>query len=402
MDFAFSAEEEAFREEVRGVIDQEMPDRWGGHLGGEFAGIAWGDPSNIELRERVSSRLKKMVRERGWRPLSWPKEYGGFGASVWQQVVFKEETVGRAAPTGGGLGELFIGPAIMAYGTEEQKKQHLTPIAEGTDHWCQLYSEADAGSDLASLKTRAEGRGDTFVINGSKIWTSSAPEAEWGFLFARTDPDLPRHRGISCFLIDMKTPGITVRPIPNMIREFDISEVFFENVVVPRAALLGEMNQGWRIMMSGVGFERGGTLDFARSLRILNALIEHCKTTRRDGQLLIDDPRVKEKLAHALTKIEVARLVNYKTMSIWASGQLPGWEASLGKDFQDTVYMEVSQLGLEILGREGRVQHPHPLAAIDGLFEYHGRVTLHAQISPGTSQIQRNIIAERGLGLPRQ
>jgi len=401
MDFAFTPEEEEFRAELRQIIDEELPKRWGGHLGGEFAGIHWGEESYIETSERVESNLKALVRAKGWRPLSWPKEYGGFGASVWQQVVIKEETVARAAPTGGGLGELFIGPAIMAYGTEEQKQKHLPPIAGGNDHWAQLYSEPDAGSDLASLKTRAEEQGDTFVVNGSKIWTSDAPKAQWGFLFARTDPDLPRHRGISCFLIDMKSPGISVRPIPNMIRQYDISEVFFDNVVIPRESLLGEKNGGWRIMMSGVGFERGGTLDYARTQRLLNALIEYCKTTTHDGQLIIDDPAVRERLAHAATKIQVTRLVNYKTMSIWSDGQLPDWESSLGKDLMDTVYQEVMLIAQNILGRYARIQYPNPLAPLDGVVEYHTRPALHAGISPGTAQIQRNIIATRGLGLPR-
>ena len=401
MDFAFSPEEEAFRKEVRDVLDSEMPDRFGAHLGGEFAGVPWGDPDYLPQHEEVSDKVRALVRGKGWRPLAWPKEYGGFGASIWQQVIFKEEAGARAAPTGGGLGELFIGPAIMAFGTEAQKQQHLQPISEGRDHWCQLYSEPDAGSDLASLKTRADEQGDHYVVNGSKIWTSSAPEAEWGFLFARTDQELPRHRGISCFLLDMKTPGVTVRPIPNMIRQYDISEVFFDNVIVPKSEMLGEKNGGWRIMMAGVGFERGGTLDYARTQRILKAIIDYCENTTRNGQLLIEDPVIQAKLAHATTKIEVTRLVNYKVMSVWASGALPDWEASLGKVFMDTVYQEVLRIGLEIMGCYGRVEYPDVLAPADGLVEYHSRPALHQTISPGTLEIQKNIIATRGLGLPR-
>ncbi|MCI0778236.1 MAG: acyl-CoA dehydrogenase family protein, partial [Chloroflexi bacterium] len=228
MDFRFSDSEEKFREEVREFLRQELPADWDGGTYGEGGGA-----------EEIGPRITKKLAERKWLAMAWPEEYGGLGAPHMQQLVYNEEMSYNAAPGGYSMGVAWVGPAVMLYGSEEQKQRFLPGITSGEDVWCTLYSEPEAGSDLASLQTRAVRDGDDFVINGQKIWTSGAQRSDWGWLAARTDPEAPKHKGISTFAIRMDTPGITVRPLINMAGQSGFSEVFFDNVRVPKDSLVG-------------------------------------------------------------------------------------------------------------------------------------------------------------------
>jgi alkylation response protein AidB-like acyl-CoA dehydrogenase len=241
MQFRFPPEEEAFREELRTFLREELPEQ---------------RPDGVDAWKFSRAFIKKLA-DRGWLTLAWPKEWGGGAAGHLRQIVFNEEMAYWEAP-GTDLGVDRVGPTIMLHGTEQQKQQHLPVIAQGDEIWCQGFSEPGAGSDLASLQTRAVEDGDTFVINGSKIWTSLAHFAQWMILLARTDVDAPKHRGITFFLLDMKTPGISIQPLVDMLGRHTFNQVFFDNVRVPRDAVVGEVNRGWYVATTTLDFERSG------------------------------------------------------------------------------------------------------------------------------------------------
>ena len=264
MNYTFSAEEEAFRAEVRAFLEEELPSDWDGlDESGAFQGQGLA----------ITHRMSKKLAERGWLTLAWPKEHGGQERSVMEQMLFKEEMAYFQVPGAdmGVGGVSWVGPMLMYHGTDEQKR-HLRSIASGDEYWCTLYSEPGSGSDLASLQTRAELDGDDYVINGSKIWTSGGHIADWGWLAARTDPTAPKHKGVSMFLLDMKSPGVTVRPIINMAEAHHFNEVFFDNVRIPKRDLVGDENQGWYILASALDFERSGVHASANAQRLLDRL----------------------------------------------------------------------------------------------------------------------------------
>ena len=272
MDFHDSAKETGFREEVRGFLGSEFPQElserpteWG-----LFNGAGYADPKFREFFKTWTGKLN----ERGWGAPAWPKEHGGGGMTVKEQFILSEEFAWRRAPRPGGIGHGWAGPTIMVYGTQEQKDNLLPKIISGEHNWCQLFSEPGAGSDLASLQTRAIRDGDDYIINGQKIWTSGAHHADMGILIARTDPDAPKHRGISYFLLDMKTPGITVRPLVNMLNSHEFNEVYFEDVRVPRSQLLGDENRGWYLATTTLDFERSGIATSVAHQLIARDLVE--------------------------------------------------------------------------------------------------------------------------------
>ncbi|MFN0095045.1 MAG: acyl-CoA dehydrogenase family protein, partial [Dehalococcoidia bacterium] len=256
MEFRDSPEEATFRAHVRSFLDNEFPAEVGARPG-EWGLFNAGGRADGAFRDFYREWTKKL-NEQGWGAPHWPKEYGGGGLSIREQFILSEEFAWRRAPRGGGIGHGWAGPTIMVYGTPEQKERYLPRILSGEDMWCQLFSEPGAGSDLASLQTRAIRDGDDYVLNGQKIWTSGAHMAHMGILIARTDPDAPKHRGISYFLVDMKTPGITVRPLVNMLSSHEFNEVYFEDARIPRTALLGEENRGWYTATTTLDFERSG------------------------------------------------------------------------------------------------------------------------------------------------
>jgi len=388
MDFTFSVEEEAFRAEVRTFLDEELPPDWDGlDEDGAFQGQGLG----------ITRRMSKRLAERGWLTLAWPKEHGGQERSIMEQMLFKEEMAYFQVPGAdmGVGGVSWVGPMLMSHGTDEQKR-HLRSIASGDEYWCTLYSEPGSGSDLASLQTRAERDGDDYVINGSKIWTSGGHIADWGWLAARTDPAAPKHKGVSMFLLDMKAPGVTVRPIINMAEAHHFNEVFFDNVRIPKRDLVGEQDQGWYILATALDFERSGVHASANAQRILDKLAEF--HAERPGTL---SAGLRNRFAEAQIETSIARSLAYRVSWLQSKGGQPNQEASLSKLYGSELGQRVAAFAIDSLGLSGQAGPGSRWAAFGGRIERTYRSAVSHTIAAGTSEVQRNIVATRGLGLPR-
>jgi len=393
MRFSFTPQQEAFRDEVNAFLRDALPPDW------EGADNAIDDESYQFGREF----LKKLAPMR-WIAPAWPKQYGGLDMSLWDQVVFNEAMGYARAPIVNTAAVGYLGPTIILYGTDEQKRQHLPGITAGDVVWCQGYSEPNSGSDLASLQTRAVQDGDDFILNGQKIWTSQAHYADWMFVLARTDPDAPKHRGISYFLMDMNTPGVTVRPLINMANGAGFNEVFFENVRIPRSGLLGELNRGWYIATTTLDFERSSIGGTSQARRSLEDLVRFAKSEREagSGRALWDRPGVRHAIADLWIDLEMARMLSYRVVSMQERGLVPNYEASIIKVFSSEFVQRQARVGLGIMGLYGGLWEGSPHAKLRGRFAKSYVATVGTAIAGGTSEIQRNIIAQRGLGLPRQ
>ncbi len=342
---------------------------------------------------RVRSVRAKLAKK-GWSAPAWPVEYGGMGATVRQQAVFNEELAYHRVPGPDFIAINYVGPTLMLFGTDEQKRRYLPPILAGEEVWCQGYSEPGAGSDLASLQTRAEVRGDTFVINGQKIWTSNAHRADWVFMLVRTDPAAPKHRGISYLLVDMRSVGIEVRPLINMAGSHEFNEVFFSDVVVPRDQLVGELNRGWYVGMATLDFERsaiGLVAAIRRDLEELTAAV-----TGR-GREISRTQRLE--LADRFIEAEVVRSLSLRILSMQERGQVPNYEASMAKMFTTELNQRIARTGLKLLGLESAARRTDDSMA--ARWVHHYLRTVANTIEGGSSEIQRNVVATRGLGLPR-
>jgi len=390
MEFKFSPQQDAFRKEVRGFLKQELPSDWVG-----------ADNAIDEDAFEFGRAFLKKLAPKNWIAPAWPQQYGGLGLGLWEQVVFNEEMAYHRAPIVNMAAVGYLGPTIVMYGSDEQKAQHLPGITSGDAIWCQGYSEPGSGSDLASLQTRAVQDGDDFIINGQKIWTSQAHYADWMFLLARTDPEAPKHKGISYFLLDMKSPGITVRPLINMANQTGFNEVFFENVRVPRSGLMGELNRGWYLATTTLDFERSSLSTGTASRRTLEELTSFAKQTKSNGKLLFEKPSVRLKLADLWVDVNIIRFLSYRIVSLQERGMVPNHEASMVKVFNADFSQRLARSGLQILGLHGQLQPDSPFARLHGRFERSYLTTVGTAIAGGTSEIQRNIIATRGLGLPR-
>ena len=391
MDFRFTPDDEAFREEIRAFLTAEWP-------GGT------GDASvDSDEEYRVERAFEKKLAQRGWLTMAWASEHGGRGASHIRQAIMKEECSYFRAPIGGGPGgqaTSLVGPAIMVHGSEEQKRRFLPPIAAGDVSWCQGFSEPDAGSDLASVQTRAERVGDNYIVNGHKIWTSGAAYADWVHVLARTDPAAPKHKGISYLLVDMKSPGISYRPIAEMTGRSGFYETFFENVVVPRENLLGEENRGWYVATTTLGFERSGVNRIGALMRAFDDLVHHLRRTSAGERP--DNPQATAlRLAEHRIEIEAGRWLAYRVAWLQDQGKLPTYEASVSKVFATEAAQRLANTAINVLGLGGGLNLSSYRAAMEGLPNFTYLLTAHWTISAGTSEIQRNIIAQRGLGLPR-
>ena len=390
MDFNFSTEDAAFRQEVRQFIQRELPPGWEG--GGRYP-----EEDNWDFTLQIR---KKMAAE-GWLTMQWPEEYGGQAASQVRSAILSEELTYGRTPGRDIFGVRMLGPTLMIHGSEEQKRTHLPPVARGEIQWCQGYSEPESGSDLASLSTRAVTDGDDYVINGSKIWTSMAHRADWIMLLARTDPDAPKHRGISFILVDMKSPGVQVRPIINMADRHEFNEVIFDNVRVPRSNVVGEENRGWYVAVTLLDFERSGIDYSANARRLLDETLEYATETKRNGKPLIDTEWVRHALADRLIECEVARLMAYNVAYMQGQGLVPNKEASMSKVFGSETVQRVTKTSLNILGMHGLLTRNDKWAPLKGRVQENWMSSFSGTIAAGTSEVQRNIIASRGLGLPR-
>ncbi len=392
MNFQDNAEEAAFREEVRTFIKTEIkPDEQASELAerGMYRGAF----------ERLKG-LREKLATRGWIAAAWPKEYGGAGLDVMRQFIMNEEFAQNRIPPVGGMGTSMVGPTIITHGNEEQKKEHLSRILSGDVQWCQGFSEPGSGSDLASLQTRAVKDGDDYVINGQKIWTSGASHAHWMFMMARTDPDAPKHKGISYFLLDMKSPGVEVRPLTNLANQDMFNEVFFTDVRVPAKNIVGELNRGWYVGTTTLDFERS-SIGSAVGLKLqLDGLVKYAREHQTDGTSRTAQlGSVKTELVDRYVEASVAKLMSYRVVTMQAKGLIPNHEASMTKLFASELTQRISRTGMKVLGLYGQLWGDG--APMKGRYESSYMTSLSSTIAGGTSEIQRNIIASRGLGLPR-
>jgi len=391
MELRFGEKEEALRQEVRGFLQQNMPE-----AEGEGAMFGGGSDDAFEKAQQFNNALAS----RGWIAPAWPKTYGGLDASITEQMVFNEEFGYAGAPDTGtrGFGVGMIGPTLIIHGSEEQKRHYLSKITSGEHIWCQGYSEPGAGSDLASLQTRAVRDGDDYVINGQKIWTSGGHRANQMFCLVRTDPEAPKHRGISFLLIDdiKNTPGLTIRPLVNMANRHSFNEVFFEDVRVPARNLVGEENRGWYVGMTLLDFERSGIGTTASQMHTLERLADSLRTLeprRRDTY--------RAKLAEHVVENNVARFLGYRIGDMQSRGLVPNYEASVVKIFQSELGQRIYNFGVNMLGLAGQMVPEESRAPIKGGLPEAYLAAVPSSIYSGTNEIQRNIIATRGLGLPR-
>ncbi len=390
MDFRFAPEEEAFRSEIRGFLGKELPEGWAASAGAGNLGEG-GDERWEFLRS-----FQRKLSQRGWLTLGWPVEHGGQAAGVMQQVIYNEEMAYHRAPTQLGVGPDRVGPTIILYGTDEQKKEHLPGIANAETVWCQGFSEPGAGSDLASLETRAVADGDNFIVNGQKIWTSLAHKADWCILLVRTDPDAPKHKGISYLLVDMRLPGITVTPLVDITGRHAFNQIFFEDVRVPRDCLVGELNRGWYVGAATLDFERSGINRVVAGIRMYEELISFARETK----VAAGRSAVRARLAELGIEIHTGRLLAYRVASMQAKGQIPNAEASMSKMYGSELQQRIAGTGMQMLGLSGQVESGR-WAPLAGRIEHYYLHATGLTIAAGTSEIQRNIISGRGLGLPR-
>ncbi len=390
MRFEFTPEESDFRRQLSAFLDDVLPTNWHGPAD-ESRDDHWA----------LNQQIKKGLADRGWFVMSWPKKYGGADSSPMMNTIFAEEMAYRRAPGHDRFGTRMLGPTLMRFGSETQRTQHLGAIARGEVQWCQGYSEPNSGSDLASLQTRAVLDGDVFVINGAKIWTSLAHRADMMFMLVRTDPDTAPHRGISLLLVDMKTPGIQVLPIINMAGVHSFNQVVFDDVRVPKANLVGDLNDGWRVGMTVLNFERSG-IDYAAWARAsMEELVDYVRNEESLVSTIKTNPDVRSKLAGLSTDIEAARLLCYDVAWRQGQGEVPSSEASMSKVAGTEVYTSVLDYGLELLGMYGVLEPGSDQAELEGRFLKMRLFATSGPILAGTNEIQKNIIAQRGLGLPR-
>ncbi|MGH2604506.1 MAG: acyl-CoA dehydrogenase family protein, partial [Dehalococcoidia bacterium] len=341
--------------------------------------------------------VRTKLAAKGWTAPGLPKEVGGMGASFAQQAIFNEELAYHRVPGPDIISVGYIAPTLIHYGTDEQKR-HIPAIVAAEEVWCQGYSEPGSGSDLASLQTRAVRDGDDYVINGQKIWTSNAHHADWMFILTRTDPDAPKHRGISYLLLDMKTPGIQIRPLINLAGRHGFNEVFFDNVRVPVSNRVGEENRGWYVGMATMDFERSAIAASGGLRRTYEDLLRFVRDEGASGGVRMNRDLARNALADAGIEIAVARMLSLRVLSMQESGQVPNYEASIAKMFSSELGQRFARLGTRILGLYGGLRRGSPYARLRGDFSESYMQNVAATIGGGTSEIQRNIIATRGLG----
>ena len=390
MDLGLTASEQKFRDELRAWLKANLPAK---------SSQAVKNASSAHEYHAYLKAWQRKLYDGGYAGINWPKEFGGRGASFIEQAIFQEELALADAPERmGTIGQGLVGPTIIAVGTDAQKKRYLPGILSGDEVWCQGFSEPNAGSDLASLETKGVLDGDDFVVNGQKIWTSYAHIADWCLLVVRTDPAAPKHKGMTSLLVDMKSPGITVRPLKMMSGDSGFNEMFFSNVRVPVANVLGKVNDGWNVAITALSNERAnlGTGLYVVFKRNLDALLEHARKLKRHGKPAMQDPVLRQRLAQAYVDLEVFRLNTTRSLSNLNKTGAPGPEGSIQKLYWSELNQRNAQIAMEVLG---------PLAMLsdfdNGRWSYNYLRSRGNTIEAGTSEVQRNIIAQRVLGLPR-
>ena len=397
MDFRLTPEQEDFKREVEEFFRDEMKNAPPDY---DFAGR---DAILTEDGWKFHRKMAKKLGEKGWIARAWPKEYGGQDASIMEQIIFNEVRAYHGAPGVDISGVAMLAPTLIVAGNDDQKKRFLPPIAKGETMWCQGWSEPNAGSDLASLSTTAVRKGDHYIVNGQKIWCSGAHWADWMFMLARTDPSQRRSRGISYLLLDMKSPGVTVRSIEYMNQSHSYNEIFFDEVKVPVENRVGEENKGWAVTRQTMNFERSGVARFAEIKRGLEQLVKYAKETKRDGKFLADDPVIRQKLAQLAVENEAGRALAYRIAWEQAKGGLvmAASMASAAKVYGSELFQRFAYVGCEIMGMHAQIED-HKWAPMQGKFIHEYQKSIGSNIAAGSSEIQRNLIAWTALELPRE
>jgi hypothetical protein len=377
MDLRDTPEEEAFRLELRAWLEKNAPPQPYPARGSD----GW---------QAFHRPWHRKLYDAGYAGLSWPVSYGGRGGTPSQQVIFEEE-LGRAGAPGlaNHLGIFHVGPAIMVYGTDEQKTRYLPPMLRADEIWCQGFSEPGAGSDLASLRTRAVRDGNDYVVNGQKVWTTFGMLADICQLLVRSDPDAPKHRGISCLIVDMKSPGITVRPLKQITGEAEFGEVFFDDVRVPAADLLGEENAGWQVTMTTLASERASVLTF--HVRVQDKVRDLARLARERGRE--DDPLIRQRIGACALDAHSLKLLSYASATRAEQKTATGLEGSMAKLLWSELEQRIYETAAEILGPDAILDSPW----LHGLLD-----SRSLTIAAGTSEIQKTLLAERGLGMPKE
>ncbi|HEV8474756.1 MAG TPA: acyl-CoA dehydrogenase family protein [Methylomirabilota bacterium] len=391
MDFDFSEREEGFRKEVRAWLEANVPD----DLRGKAFAASRADVDEV----RRLRAWQKTMCEAGYVGMDWPREFGGRGASIVEQIILFQEMARAESPqfvNRGGLS--MLGPTLMKYGTPAQQQRHLQKILTADELWCQGFSEPNAGSDLANLQTRAVLDGDHFVVNGQKVWTSMAHVADWCFLLVRSDPSAPKHKGISFLLVDMRTPGITIRPLRQITGEAEFNEVFFDNVRVPREHLVHRLNEGWAVAITTLAYERN-LLTFIRHIALRNALHRLVRLVRERGTGA--DPLVRQKVAGLWIGEQALQMNGYRSLTKILRGGEPGPEGSTSKLFWSQLDQDLALTASEVIGPYSQIAHGSDWAPDEGQWEFYELLARASGIRAGTTEILKNILGERVLGLPK-
>ena len=391
MDFRDTPEEAKFRAELRAWFEANLPEGW------RDSG-----PARGRTEEEISREWSKKLSDAGYAGLTWPKEYGGAAAPYTFQAIFLEESARAETPDHiGVIGLGMAGPTIIAHGTDEQKSAHLGKILSGEEVWCQGFSEPGSGSDLASLRTRAEVDGTDYVVNGQKVWSSFAHIADYCILLVRTDAEAAKHQGITYLLVDMHSPGVEVRPLKQITGDPEFNEIFFSDVRVPRKNILGNENEGWKVAMTTLLHERG-TLGFALTARLevlMRKLITLAKETKSNGSIAADDPLLRDRIARQWVELQALKFTNYRALTSLVKTGVPGPEGSVAKLHWSESNQRLTKLALEILGPASQLDGDDGVWG--GFWQYQQLRSRGNTIEAGTSEILRNIISERVLGLPR-
>jgi alkylation response protein AidB-like acyl-CoA dehydrogenase len=402
MEMTYPPESEAFRAKVRAFLEENLPEGFGGI----------GSLDGAELDAFVK-QWRKTLSVNGYLALNWPTEYGGPGLSQLEQVIVAEEFTRAGAPLGGpndGFGITMVGNTILRWGTPEQKAHYIPRILSGEDTWCQGYSEPNAGSDLGNLGCRAMLDGDEWIVNGQKIWTSAGHLADHIFVLARTDPDAPKHKGISFLLMDMRQPGVEVRPIRMISGESEFNEVFFTDARVPKENVIGGVNNGWAVAMTLLGYERGEAAA-TQSIRFQAEFDRLKKLAKEYGR--DTDPTIRQQLAWCYSKVRIMEFNGKRVLTQFLAGKHPGPDASIGKLFWSEYHQKVTELSMEIMGLHGLVPSGRKPSSAFGADDAGSPNSTNSwamtfltaragTIYAGTSQVQRNIIGEQILGLPKE
>ena len=395
MDLTFTPEQEAFRLRVRRWLAENLPPGWGTDALPPFP--------TYEAEVQFMRDWQAKLYRAGWCGFSWPKEYGGAGGTLVEQAIYNEEMARAQAPELiNKVGVNNVGPTLMNYGTEEQKRRFLSKILSAEDIWCQLFSEPGAGSDLAGLRTRAEKDGDGYRLTGQKVWTSYAEFSRWAICLARTDPSAAKHKGITYFIVDMQAPGITIRPLRQLTGGAEFNETFLDAVFVPRDFVIGRENEGWQIAMNTLAHERGTGYLFKEQVKqkiAVDRLVQILRQRQAEGRPV--HQALRAEVIRAFINVEILRCLNLGTMTRLLRGQEPGGESSLKKEFWTRLTQHLHETALVVEGPYAQLVQGAPRAVDQGRFQQSFLYSRSQSISGGTSEVQLNIIATRLLGLPR-